>query len=434
MRFRITIKKKQTTNCIFGMILFVIFERLLESVGVPHSIIFLLDIANLYLFANLLVEYKLHRLFTASIVKIHFIIFALGIIVAILNGVKPQLIIWSIRNFLRFYIFFMACVIYLNDKDIDIFYELLTIFFYINIIILLIQYAMGYRGDFLGGLFGTQTGANTYNNILQLILCTFYISHWFEKKSGAVKAILVIISSLLISIITETKVFLFELVLIIGLSVLVIGIVERKYKVLVKGFLIGIIAACGIILSAKYIAILYPSLSNSDFMSVKGLIYILTRESGYTGSGDLNRLTAITSINKLEYFQSNLLHQLFGLGFGSAEFSSKISFLQSVFYKNYQYLHYYWFSHAWMYIECGYLGLIGYMFGFFSNIPIGIKVVRLLKWYGKDTTAVITGIVISIMTLLLCIYNQTLRIEIAYLLYFVFAGIYIKGKALRING
>ena len=94
-------------------------------------------------------------------------------------------------------------------------------------------------------------------------------------------------------------------------------------------------------------------------MSVEGLTYILTRESGYTGFGDLNRLTAITSINRLGLFQSSLLNQILGLGLGGAEYSAGISFLQSAFYRSYEYLHYYWLSHAWMYIECGYLGLIG---------------------------------------------------------------------------
>ena len=87
-----------------------------------------------------------------------------------------------------------------------------------------------------------------------------------------------------------------------------------------------------------------------------------------------------------------------------------------------------------MYIECGYLGLIGYMLGFFSIVPTGVKIVRMLKKRGLDASVVVTGMVISILTLLLYIYNQTLRLEAAYLIYFVFAGIYVKGKELKING
>lgn len=435
MHLRIGIKKKkQTTNCIFFMILFVIFERILESFGVPHSVIFLLDIANVYLFMNLCVGHKVQWIFSTGFVKTHIFIFTVGFVVALLNGVSLQLIIWAMRNLLRFYVFFGACVAYLNGKDVDDFYELLAKLFYFNVVILLVQYMMGYRGDFLGGLFGTATGANTYNNVLQIIVCTYFVSRWFEKREGAKQPILIIILSLFISVLTETKVFLFEVVLIIGLSVVMIGIVERKYKVLAKGVLIGGLAVLGVFFGARYIATLYPSLSNSDFMSVEGLTYILTRESGYTGFGDLNRLTAITSINRLGLFQSSLSNQILGLGLGGAEYSAGISFLQSAFYRSYEYLHYYWFSHAWMYIECGYLGLIGYMLGFFSIVPTGVKIVRMLKKRGLDASVVVTGMVISILTLLLYIYNQTLRLEAAYLIYFVFAGIYVKGKELKING
>jgi hypothetical protein len=155
------------------------------------------------------------------------------------------------------------------------------------------------------------------------------------------------------------------------------------------------------------------------------------RESGYTGSGDLNRLTAITSINKLEFFKESFTHRLFGIGLGGAEYSSSSAFLQSIFYRQYQYLHYYWFSHAWMYLECGYIGLIGYIFGFFSNVLVGIKVIRSMKRSYKDTSAVMTGVILSIMTALLYIYNQSLRLEAAYMLYFTFAAIFIEKRELN---
>lgn len=432
MQLRIKISKKPTVNCIFGIMLFVICERLLESFGAPHSIIFLIDIANVYLFANIIVGHKIQNIFSANMIKIHFCIIVLGILVALFNGVVPQLIVWSLRNLLRFYIFFGACVSYLTGKDVDGFYDVLTRIFYINIIITLVQYMLGFRGDYLGGLFGTAIGANAYNNILQIIVCTYCVCRIFEKKIDVKSAVITLGASLLLSIITETKVFFFELIAIIILNVLVIGIIERKYKVLFRGALIGVFVLAGIIAGAKYIAVLYPSLSNSNFLSIEGLAYILTRESGYTGFGDLNRLTAITSLNKLDCF-ADVGSRVFGLGLGSAEFSTGSSFLQSAFYKQYDYLHYYWFSHAWMYIECGYVGLIGYILGFFANIPIGIRVIRRLRKDGRDTSAVVTGIVISIMTLLLCIYNQSLRIEGAYLLYFVFAGIYIKKKEVAID-
>jgi hypothetical protein len=264
-----------------------------------------------------------------------------------------------------------------------------------------------------------------------LIICTYTIASWFEKKISTYKAGGIVLSALVIAVITETKIFLFEIVIIVILTSVLIAVIEKRYQALFKGMIITIVVGVGIIWGAKYIAQLYPNISNSDFLSIEGLKYILTRESGYTGSGDLNRLTAITSINKLDFFKESFAHRLFGIGLGGAEYSGSSHLLQSTFYNQYQYLHYYWFSHAWMYLECGYIGLIGYIFGFFSNALVGIKVIRSMKKSQKDTAAVMTGVILSIMTALLYIYNQSLRLEAAYMLYFTFAVIFIERRELN---
>lgn len=426
-------RKSKSANVIYGMLLFVLFERLLESIGFPHSMIFLLDAANLYLLMNMLVCRKLNYIFTTKMVKIHLLIFIVATIMALFNGVGITLIIWALRNLLRFYIFFGACISYLGQEDVIEFYVLLEKLFYVNIGFIFIQYLIGYRQDYLGGLFGTETGANAFSNVFMLLVCSYTVARWFEKKEKIQKTALIVLLSLFISIITETKIFLIEIIIIVVLNAVVIGILEKKYKALVKGTLITIIVVGGVIIGAKYIAKMYPNLSNSNFLSVEGVKYILTRESGYTGYGDLNRLTAITSINKLDYYNSSYLHQLFGIGLGGAEYSSSSTALQSAFYSRYAYLHYYWFSHAWMYLECGYVGLIGYILGLLSNIPSGVKIIRRWKRNMLDMSAVVTGVVISTMTIILYIYNQSLRVESAYLIYFAFSAIFIGGKEVHEN-
>lgn len=425
------ISKVRSKHIIKFILFFICFERLLETIGAPHAIIFIIDFLNIILLVNLAVSKGLKNLVKLRMVRIHIALLVIGIAVALLNGVSILLILWSLRNLGRFYIFFGACIKFLKEEEYRKIYKALEIILYIDVVMIILQYAMGYRGDFLGGLFGTTTGANAYSNALFVIVCGYSIACMLQKKKASFKELLPVIMSLIISIITETKVFLFELPLIILINVLIIGIVERRYKVILKGFAIGALAVVAIILGSKYIAKLYPSASNLDFLSVEGLRYILTRESGYTGFGDLNRLTAITTLNKMDFFDGDYLHRIFGKGLGAAEYSESIRALQSVFYQQYQNLHYYWFSHAWMYIECGYLGLALYVIGIYSNYPAGIKLIRTRKVLGANTSLIVSGLVTCGICALILIYNQSFRIETAYLYYFSIAGIFSGGGLLN---
>lgn len=429
MRLKIRIPSKlNSTAMIKLMLIFVCFERLLESIGMPHAIVFLLDLGNIYLFFNIAISGKLAKIFSTKMVTIHFIIFVIGIGVALKNNISILLIIWAIRNLFRFYIFFTACVIYLRQEDVKDIYDFLEKLFYLNIVVLVIQYAMGYRQDFLGGLFGSEKGANAYCNIFILMVCNYSIAKWLKKQENTIKVVAIILMSFVIAVIAEIKVLFFEIILIVALSIIIIQIVERKYMTLIKGLIITTLVILCISVSADYILKLYDSKSNADFLSIEGLTYILTRDSGYTGVGDLNRLTAINTINQLNFFNVNFLNKFLGMGLGAAEYSNFSNSLQSAFYIQHNHLHYYWFSHVWMYLECGYFGLVGYMVGFFSNIPYGIKLMKKMKRQKIDSSLVVTGIILSVMTIVIYIYNQSLRIESAYLLYFGFAVIFIGGK------
>ena len=58
----------------------------------------------------------------------------------------------------------------------------------------------------------------------------------------------------------------------------------------------------------------------SDFFSLEKILYHATKSEGYTGHGDLNRLSAIGTLNG-SIFSGNLFKQLFGLGLGATEFA-----------------------------------------------------------------------------------------------------------------
>ena len=420
--------KIKVTKIIYIMIIFVCIERLLETIGFPHTTIFILDFLNLILFWFLCKGEGLNEIIKHNMVKIHLLLFIVSIINSLLNGTNILLILWAIRNLWRFYVFFGACIYYLKFKDIIRIYNYLEVIFFINLSIIIFQYIIGIRGDYLGGIFGTFAGANAYNNIFMIIINSYIISKMFENQEWTLKTIIIVLISIMISVISETKVFLFEIVIIIAISAIITGVINKKYKVICKGFVVTIFALSAVLFGAQIIAKMFPSRSNMNFLSIDGLRYILTRESGYTGYGDLNRLTAISSLNKIPVFYDNTFRQIMGLGLGAGEYSETIRILQSPFYLQYNYLHYYWLSIAWMYIECGYVGVFLYMFGFISNIPKGINVIRKKTLNKSYSPCVISGIIMSFMTLILFIYNQSLRIESAYLIFFALSAITIGDK------
>lgn len=410
---------------IYAMIIFVCMIRFLETLGLPHASIFLLDGFNLILLINLIRENKLFKIVSKPVGLFHILILFIGMITSVVNFVEPILVIWALRNILRFEIFFGACLSFLSEEDIKEIIKILKIIFFVNAVLFIGQYALGYRGDFLGGIFGTTTGANSYCNIFFLIICTYETVLWFERKEKTKNFMFYIGFSLVASALCEMKIFFVEIVAIVFFVFFIICLVEKKYKIIVKGIIFTIVGGIALFFGIQLMIKLYPNFAN--FFTIEGFLYHTTRESGYSGSGDLNRLTAIHTINNKLFNDSSIL-KIFGMGLGSTEYSTSISFLASNFYQGYKYLHYYWLSHAWMYLECGLIGLVGYIMGFIATGFVGTKEIKKLKNEKRSTEYAITGVVISFLCIILYLYNQSLRLECAYLLYFCLAAIFIGGS------
>lgn len=426
---RIKIHKKKPAITASGiikfMILFVLIMGMFESLGAPHVIAYILDICTLFLFVALIGNRTI-RGCRYPLFALQFLMIAVGVCVAIINRVEFPLVVWSIRAYGRFLVFFLACINFLDRDDVLDIIKLLENMFYFDILLMILQYMLGVRQDNLGGIFGTDSGVNASNNILAVIVCSLVIARWFAGQERTIRTAIVVIAAVGVALLAETKVFLFELIVIVVVELVVCLIVEHKRKYLISGGLLLILAVALLIAGASVIAILYPNKSNSDFLSIEGLRYILMRDSGYSGAGDLNRLTAIKTINQLPIFGDSFINQLFGMGQGAAEYSASISFLQSDFYNEYQYLRYYWFSHAWIYLENGLLGLVLYVIAMFSDVIYGIRHLKLSS--DSHDYIFVAAIAVSVVSLVLCIYNQSLRKECAYMLYLIFAAMFIQGR------
>lgn len=411
-------------NTIFAMLIYICLIRLGEMVGLPHFLIFFLDFLNLILFVNILYQRKINSIIHYPLICVQILVFGLGILIAVSFAVPILQVVWALRNYGRFLIFYCACSTFLDASDVSKIFDVLKCLFWVNFALFALQYVMGYRGDFLGGIFGVEQGSNTYCNIFLVLVITYETVCWMQKKEKIIFLFAYLGISVLMSALCELKVFFVEIVIIMMLSFLLLIFWKREFRLLAKICLLLIFCGCILVLGIDKLFELYPNFRN--LLTYEGIVYHLARPGGYSNSGDVNRLTFMKTLNKVVFDEDGFLKML-GLGLGATEYSS-ISFFTSEFYKKFSYLHYYWFSAPWIYLECGLIGMIGYVCGFVANGFVGMKKIYRFKLQNIDSTFVITGVVLSLMTVLLFIYNQSLRLDCAYLFYFGLALVNIKGE------
>ena len=341
--------------------------------------------------------------------------FACTIVGFLLNYQSLVYYLWGLRNNLRFFVFFFACILFLSETTAEKCLWLMDRLFYLNIPVALFQYfAMGKAQDYLGGIFGTTVGCNGYLNIFFVIVITKSILNYLNQKETTRSCFLKCASALLISVFAELKIFFVEFGLIIILASMV-----TRFSVSKLWIFLGSIV--GIIFSAQLIGKLFPQYR--DWFSIKGIWEIISSTSGYTSRNDMNRMTAISISAKR--FLPTLTDKLFGLGLGNCDYAS-FDFLVTPFYRAHNRLHYMWFSSSFMVLETGFVGLILYI-SFFG--AIFLQTIRRLKNGSGNTLYCQMVLILSILCTIIVIYNNSMRNEAAYMMYFVLSLPYIRQKS-----
>lgn len=403
--------KKSASNFVYIQIAYVMVMLFLRDViGLPSAITYITDV--IMVLAFILCFKRIQKSVNLARAHIQFyIIIAIVICMcfgAIANTVKPTLFVWGVRNNLRFFIFFLSCVVLLDFKDIGNIFKMLIVFFWLNVLLITYQYfVLGLDGDYLGGLFGTEQGCNVYTNILLCFVLCYKMSDFFKSKTSLFKLALYIIAALYLAVLAELKVIYVEFLIVAIISLL---INRPNYKTFLV-VLLGVIA----IAIAIWLLSIYDPETLEFFFDLDQIDYYLSG-GGYTNSGDLNRFTAIAQIQEM-FFSGNWVNTLFGFGLGSCDTSS-FSFLQSDFFNQYEYLHYRWFTHAWVYLEQGAIGLI--LLGLFF-VSILFYCVKHRKVSHGNSRYMLTAFLFTITTIIGIIYNCGLEVEASYLIAFVLA-------------
>lgn len=325
----------------------------------------------------------------------------------VLNYQSMLYYLWGIRNNIRFFVFFAACTVILREAWIEGYLDLFDKLFWINFPIVLFQYfVLGYSGDYLGGIFGVIKTCNAYMNVFLMIVLSKSIVQSMHKQEKISMCLLKCAIALMITILSEIKIMIIEVGIIVLLAAMMIRFTMRKTMIILA-------AVAGIFASANAIARLFPSFEG--WFSIANILEIATAEAGYTGRNDLNRLTAVPEI--MDRFLTSGTDKIFGLGLGNCDYAS-FAFLKTPFYQKYTSLHYYWFSSAFMLLETGILGTILYL-SFYG------AVFAAAHWMEKKQRADVIycqmAKIMVVMSILTFFYNSALRIEAGFMVFFVLA-------------
>lgn len=410
MDTKLYVKKRTAYEWLMFVVIFLPFVTsfFVELLGIPDVIKFITDIILLFSFLVIVVRGKL-LLNRKTAVFFTFIVGFLFycIITYVFNYQSVAYFAWGFRNNFRFYVAFLLFVFFVNESDIEKILKLFDAFFYIHVAVTFIQFFfMGYRQDYLGGLFGVQKGCNAYVNILLCLILIKSAVYFLNKKENLTLCLLKSILTVIVAAMAELKFFFIEFIFIFVAAILVTRFTWRKFFIIVSAVIVFLI---GMTVLLK----VFPDVANT--LGFKTLIEIASSKGGYTNTGDLNRLTAIPIISK------NILTEPYekfvGIGLGNCDLSS-FSIFNTPFYENFSYLHYNWISIAFLFLELGFIGLIIF-FAFFA-VCFYMSLKAQMQGTAKTEYCQI-AIIVSILAVLLAVYNSSLRMECAYFVYFFLA-------------
>lgn len=413
--------KRSSINFVYLELFYVLIVFFLRDVtGLPSAITYITDILMVGGFLMCLgrIRRSVEKGRARTQIRIIAAILIAICISSLINFVNPVHFIWGFRNNFRFFIFWLSCVVLLEKEDVNKILKLFNKFFWLNIIIISIQYFyFDIKQDFLGGLFGTARGCNAYAIILCCIILCYNASRYFSSQLSLTKFLFYCVAVFYWAALAELKVLYVEAVVIV-----VVAILFQKPSIKTMSLMcaVGIAVVIGYYLLLK----VFPGAAEMLF-DIDSLDRYLSGD-GYTSSGDLNRFTAVFEIQSM-FFSRDIFHTLFGFGLGSCDMAS-FDFLVSDFFRQYGYLNYRWFTHAWVYLEQGAIGL-----GLLLLFILSIFFHCFRKRKSMNRKYYLITALFTVTVLIGVIYNSALELEASYMIAFMLAIPFIINKKQTAN-
>lgn len=393
------------------MMLFIFFfpaaqAFLTELLPIPDAIKFLCDgflvLLLLKLFSQRFTKIDNYSMPFVVIVDLFFFITLVGYL---FNYQSVFYYLWGLRNNIRMFVAFFAFAYLADWEDAKGWIKALDVLFVINFAVVILQYFSGYGQDYIGGIFGTSKGCNGSLLIFLCIVFAKTILSFMRGEEKMSKCIFVSVASLLVSTLSELKMFFILFILILFMASFMTAHSIKKTLFFAFGAVL-------VVLFSTLLTVLYKDFT--DFLSFDSMIKALT-DTGYATDEDIGRFTALPVIS--QRFLPGFFRKLFGLGLGNCD-SSSLSMFNTPFFESHQTVHYSYFSYAFLFLETGFVGLALYASFFVASFFVSRKLKKLEM---ADEFACQMSIILSVISLILLVYNSSLRMEIGFMLFFVLA-------------
>lgn len=393
------------------MMLFIFFfpaaqAFLTELLPIPDAIKFLCDgflvLLLLKLFSQRFTKIDNYSMPFVVIVGLFFFITLVGYL---FNYQSVFYYLWGLRNNIRMFVAFFAFAYLADWEDAKGWIKALDVLFVINFAVVILQYFSGYGQDYIGGIFGTSKGCNGSLLIFLCIVFAKTILSFMRGEEKMSKCIFVSVASLLVSTLSELKMFFILFILILFMASFMTAHSIKKTLFFAFGAVL-------VVLFSTLLTVLYKDFT--DFLSFDSLTKALT-DTGYATDEDIGRFTALPVIS--QRFLPGFFRKLFGLGLGNCD-SSSLSMFNTPFFESHQTVHYSYFSYAFLFLETGFVGLALYASFFVASFFVSRKLKKLEM---ADEFACQMSIILSVISLILLVYNSSLRMEIGFMLFFVLA-------------
>lgn len=410
MNFVLRIKKRTNSEWItlFVLVMPFLFGLLIDLIELTTLVKHVIDIAWIILLGMLILnKFMTANRETNKILGFIAIFFCITLVGFIINLKSPLYYLWGFRNNFRFFIFLLSCISFLDFENLDGYLKIFDKLFYLNFAVSLVQYfGFGIKQDRLGGIFGNAEGSNGFTIIFFSIVVSKSILSYLNNKEKFYLLFIKCLMAIIVSALAELKFFYFLFMVIVAVAVLVTEFTFKKLALI-------LLSVAGVILGITILMKVFPNWAN--WFTIDSILKTALSTKGYTGAGDMNRLTSVPM--SLNMFLTSWPKRLLGLGLGNCD-TSTFSFLNTPFFKSNGYLHYSWFSTSFMILEAGLIGLLTYL-SFFALIYV-YALKRIKNGKGEKLYCQL-AMVMSIVALILVVYNQSMRTEAAYMMFFIFS-------------
>ena len=334
-------------------------------------------------------------------------IFALVVLIGWgLNSVSILRAFWGVRNYGRFFLFYVLARTLWTKEDVKSIEELFLKLFPIHMILIAFQYIVeGLNQDFLSGLFGKTGGGNGGLMIyLSIILCIAICQFEF-KKMNTRKFLCYLLLIFINAALSELK-FLF--VMAILLIAWYLAMSKRKGR----GMILALLFIIALYIGMQVFYSVFPNWA--DYLSFDNIMTMISDQEVYASQFDIGRTAVFSKLTPIITKWAGKDALFFGIGLGNGDYSDAFPVLNSAFYETYGIMHYTWLSLGYLFVEVGYVGAIAYI-SFF----VVLEIKAIIAYQKRSTYYNLLGTFFPIVFMMIMFYNSTLRSNYAYMVFAV---------------